>query len=257
MFIRNFILGVKSWRQEKFSDGKNITDNFESWNVTKFSWGIEEELAEIVNGTLQVLYPAGSYSPSKARGGLGFYASPIYLDNSQKVTLQYKVKFSPGFDFVKGGKLPGLYGGSTTCSGGADSEDCFSTRFMWRREGDLEVYGYFPNNQVEGFCDDSDVLCNFDHGHSLGRGVWRFVPGEWVTIAQVITLNTVGSMDGTVAVLVEGEELYRREQLNIRQSQEVVVQGIMFSTFYGGSDSSWAPGNDTWAYFDYFSLVAQ
>ena len=128
---------------------------------------------------------------------------------------------------------------------------------MWRREGDLEVYGYFPNNQVEGFCDDSDVLCNFDHGHSLGRGLWRFVPGEWVTIEQVITLNTVGSMDGSVAVLVEGEELYRREQLNIRQSQEVVVQGIMFSTFYGGSDSSWAPGNDTWAYFDDFSFVAQ
>ena len=65
------ILGVKFWRQEEFSDGKNIRNNFgndycatdcthktfyfkESWNVTKFSWGIEEELAEIVNGTLQV-----------------------------------------------------------------------------------------------------------------------------------------------------------------------------------------------------------
>ena len=167
------------------------------------------------------------------------------------------MKFGPGFDFVKGGKLPGLYGGSTTCSGGADSEDCFSTRFMWRREGDLEVYGYLPDNQVAGFCDDSDILCNFNHGHSLGRGLWRFVADEWVTIAQVVTLNKVGSMDGSIAVLVNGEELYRRDKLNIRQSQEVMVQGIMFSTFYGGSDSSWAPGYNTWAYFDNFSLVAE
>ena len=63
-----------------------------------------------------------------------------------------------------------------------------------------------------------------------------------MTIAQVVTLNQVGSMDGSIAVLVDGEELYRRDKLNIRQSQEVMVQGIMFSTFYGGSDSSWAPG---------------
>ena len=64
-------------------------------------------------------------------------------------------------------------------------------------------------------------------------------------------------MDGSIAVLVDGEELYRRDKLNIRQSQEVMVQGIMFSTFYGGSDSSWAPGYNTWAYFDNFSLVAE
>ena len=59
-----------------------------------------------------------------------------------------QLMFGSEFDFVKGGKLPGLYGGGTSCSGGAESERCFSTRFMWRRDGDGEVYGYLPNQQA-------------------------------------------------------------------------------------------------------------
>ena len=41
----------------------------------------------------------------------------------------------------------------------------------------------------------------------------------------------------------------RREQLNIRQSLEVEVLGIMLFSFYGGSDPTWAPSYDTYAYF--------
>ena len=73
-----------------------------------------------------------------------------------------QIMFGSGFDFVKGGKLPGLFGGGVSCSGGAESEECFSTRFMWRRDGEGEVYGYLPNEQAVGFCEDSDVHCNYD-----------------------------------------------------------------------------------------------
>lgn len=51
----------------------------------------------------------------------------------------YEVAFDAGYDWVKGGKLPGLRGGlnSTGCSGGnaANGQDCFSTRVMWRQNG--------------------------------------------------------------------------------------------------------------------------
>ncbi len=54
----------------------------------------------------------------------------------------YELAFDSGFDWVKGGKLPGLRGGlnSTGCSGGnqADGLSCFSTRLMWRRSGQGE-----------------------------------------------------------------------------------------------------------------------
>ena len=61
--------------------------------------------------------------------------------------LSYEMAFEEGFDWVKGGKLPGLRGGlnSTGCSGGklASGMDCFSARLMWRRNGNGESKGLF------------------------------------------------------------------------------------------------------------------
>jgi hypothetical protein len=56
------------------------------------------------------------------------------------LTFEYKVFFPSDFEWVKGGKLPGLYGGRTGCSGGDAALDCFSTRLMWRAGGAGELY---------------------------------------------------------------------------------------------------------------------
>jgi hypothetical protein len=73
---------------------------------------------ESVN-SLQVLYPKGSIAPrNDPQGGTEFYAQPLDLTAANNVSLQYTVYFPPDFDFVKGGKLPGLYGGHKGCSGG-------------------------------------------------------------------------------------------------------------------------------------------
>ena len=46
-----------------------------------------------------------------------------------KASFYYEVKFSKDFNFVKGGKIPGFYGGKMGCNGGADAakEGCFSS----------------------------------------------------------------------------------------------------------------------------------
>lgn len=90
---------------------------------------------------LQLVYPAYSVNPSsKSPGGAEFYASPLNLSDAKNVTMEYSVYFPVDFDWVKGGKLPGLYGGHTGCSGGAAAEDCFSTRLMWRQGGAGELF---------------------------------------------------------------------------------------------------------------------
>ena len=78
--------------------------------------------------SLKVTYPRGSYSPSHyPRGGADFYSTPSLMEwegerkkrdvdkgmlrGANNVTLEYSVYFPSDFDFVKGGKLPGLYGG--------------------------------------------------------------------------------------------------------------------------------------------------
>jgi hypothetical protein len=87
---------------------------------------------------LQVTYTQGSFS--QGTGGTQFYNLWNTTDGSTFGTmiLSYEVAFDSNFDWVKGGKLPGLRGGlnSTGCSGGdtvPNGKDCFSSRVMWRR----------------------------------------------------------------------------------------------------------------------------
>lgn len=90
---------------------------------------------------MQLLYPAGSSAPStKPQGGADFYAAPLNLRAAQNVTLAYSVFFPADFDWVLAGKLPGIYGGHETCSGGDSALSCFSTRLMWRAGGIGELY---------------------------------------------------------------------------------------------------------------------
>lgn len=89
---------------------------------------------------LQVLYSNGSYSNNN-QGGAQFYSlwnPPIDSGGWKTMMVSYEVAFDNDFDWVKGGKLPGLRGGSLDgCSGGnqADGDNCFSTRIMWREGG--------------------------------------------------------------------------------------------------------------------------
>jgi hypothetical protein len=89
----------------------------------------------------QVLYPQNSINPgTKPFGGAQFYASPLNIADAQAMQFTYSVFFPSDFDWVKAGKLPGLFGGRPSCSGGDAATDCFSTRLMWRQDGMGELY---------------------------------------------------------------------------------------------------------------------
>lgn len=106
---------------------------------------------------LQLFYPKDSINPARwPKGGSEFYAAPLDIRNANNVTLEYKVFFPGDFEWVKGGKLPGLYGGHTRCSGGDPALDCFSTRMMWRAGGAGELYLVMPGPSFQ-----SPVLTGF------------------------------------------------------------------------------------------------
>jgi hypothetical protein len=88
---------------------------------------------------LQVEYAAGSFE-SVDSGGAQLYSLWNSSGNAfQSMLLSYEVAFDFGFDWVKGGKLPGMRGGPdpNNCSGGnqANGTNCFSSRVMWRTNG--------------------------------------------------------------------------------------------------------------------------
>ncbi|EGG05352.1 family 14 polysaccharide lyase [Melampsora larici-populina 98AG31] len=162
-----------------------------------------------VGNVIQVRYPEGSINPANReapQGGMGFYASPLNISHATNVTFSYSVFFPLDFDFVKGGKLPGLYGGKTGCSGGANSDNCFSTRLMFREGGMGELYLYAPKKkQGPNVCKiPPKSYCNAEYGYSIGRGAWKFVPGSWTDVRQDIWLNTDGLPNGGFNVWVNG-----------------------------------------------------
>jgi hypothetical protein len=61
---------------------------------------------------MQAHYPKGSYNfQHSPRGGFSWYGygpAAVDLTTAREVTLAYSVWFESGFDFVLGGKLPGL-----------------------------------------------------------------------------------------------------------------------------------------------------
>ncbi|KAI8967614.1 hypothetical protein BDF20DRAFT_805967, partial [Mycotypha africana] len=209
---------------------------------------------------LRVKYPKGSRNPEvNPIGGLGFKAAPLKLDNKVKtVELQYSVYFPKGFNFVRGsGKLPGLYGGHGECTGGEESKSCFTTRLMWRHKGEGEVYAYLPDSvQRPDLCDNKVNICNPDYGFSLGRGTFKFTTGEWISVRQTLTINTAGKKNGKITLHINGKRVMTEDRLIFRTKNAGYVGGIMFHTFFGGSDSTWESPKTQYSYFKNFSLKA-
>jgi hypothetical protein len=212
----------------------------------KDNTSVESDSASPGGRFLRVRYYKGGASPSASRrdgvreGGaqvLGtFESGPV-----EHVFLRYFVRFPADFDFVKGGKLPGFYGGSQISGGHIpDGTNGFSTRFMWRTGGQGEVYAYLPSSTR--------------FGSSLGRGSWSFARGKWQCIEQELKLNTPGEPNGFVHVWLDGEPVFQTEQLLFRTAASLRVEGVFFSTFFGGGDASWAPPSDTYADFAAFAV---
>ncbi|CAE6517955.1 unnamed protein product [Rhizoctonia solani] len=226
-----------------------VADPFPSASLTKDPDTSASVYAEPV---LQVTYPAGSYS-NHSGGGAQFIQLWNTTSNLQSMILSYEVAFDANFDFVKGGKLPGLRGGPEVlgCSGGKQptGSDCFSTRVMWRTSGNGEVYAYI--RPVNGICDSSLVRCNDDFGISVNRGSFAFQAGTWSRITMLVRLNSPNNVaNGQLQLFYNDLLAISYNDIQYRNSDKInSISGLFFSTFFGGEDSSWASPKEQHTYF--------
>ncbi|KIK67412.1 polysaccharide lyase family 14 protein [Collybiopsis luxurians FD-317 M1] len=235
--------------QDKGEDLAFVTDPFPNSTSTSAN----------SSSVLQVTYPAGSFSHNT--GGAQFENLWNTTDGSsfQSMLLSYDIAFDKGFDWVKGGKLPGLRGGPnvTGCSGGDEPTglDCFSTRIMWRPDGAGEVYAYIPTS--DAFCQETDIICNSDFGVSVSRGSFSFISGGWNSVTLLVQLNNpVTAANGNLQLYFNDLQVISKQNIQFRKGSAVNANGLYFSTFFGGSDDSWATPNTTHTYYRNFQLWA-
>jgi hypothetical protein len=262
--------GKDSWTTSpKSSDALSLSDA--TLNPTKLISALSHSYMSAPDGkeAMRATYPKGSWTFNHSpQGGISFYApgaDSLDFTKAKEVTFGYSVFFQKGFDFNKGGKLPGMYGGNsdaeaTGCSGGRRSTACYSARLMWRTDGAGEMYTYLPDYTVSGFSANKGVCnvkpeseCNPEYGASVGRGSFSFPTGEWTTVSERVRLNDVGKANGELQLWVNGKSVINVDGLILRDSSAGRHRGIQMQTFFGGSTEEWASPKTQSTYFADFS----
>jgi hypothetical protein len=205
-------------------------------------WGVLEDVTVETPAdapgrvVLAVRLPKGSIdhkNPDAPMGGMGFRWKAEIPVTARTACLNYHLKLPDDFQFNKGGKLPGLFGGDGPAGGkDVDGTTGFSARFMWRTNGAGEVYAYIPGKPD-------------NRGLSIDRGAWTFPRGRWVAMQQEIVLNTPGQPDGHLRVWVDGALKLERQDVLFRTVPELGFAGVMADIFYGGKTVEWAAPADT------------
>ncbi|KAG8861227.1 hypothetical protein FRB96_003177 [Tulasnella sp. 330] len=207
--------------------------------------------------------PAGGFSfytpgpPRVVEGSSGRETALVDLTKGTEMTFSYSIYFEVGYAFNLGGKLPGLYGGTTediaaTCSGGRHDPRCFSARLMWRPEGAGELYLYIPpglNSNDEKCGKTANRRCETAYGASVGRGTWTWKTGVWQTVSQRILLNTPGKGDGEAQVYIDGRSVLKVKGITWRSERTSVVRGAQMQIFFGGHEDEWRSPKDQDVHF--------
>lgn len=223
------------------------------WGSPNRSASLNTIMSDLIPNSqaLRVSYPSGGVGPGET--GTQWPTSLEEFDGLEaqydSLYLRYYVKFEEGFDFVKGGKLPGLMGGkdSYSRSGGnqPDGTNGWTMRFMWRSEGRAVVYAYLPEGKYkEGVW-----------GTDIDLGV-NFQTNKWHCVEQFIKVNSPQSEDGLLKVWIDDQLVLNIDDVRYRtvSNDYGSVGGLYMSTFHGGSDATWAPSVNSFAQFDGFAL---
>ncbi|MCK5824878.1 MAG: hypothetical protein KAG96_05665 [Ichthyobacteriaceae bacterium] len=183
-----------------------------------------------------VKYPKGAVGPSTS--GSQFLKD---IKPSNEYYLDYYVKFNEGFDFQRGGKLPGLTHDGSKWTGGTDptNGEGWSARYMWLDDGEMIVYLYYVDMPTK-------------YGEPVRLNT-KFKTEEWYRLTQRIKINTVdsfGNGNGVLQVWVNGVQVVNRDNIRFKIGNTGKIDSFYFSTFHGGSSASWAPDNTSYISFD-------
>lgn len=254
---------------DQYSTDRVYTDDDldADFDTPRFNDGVTEGRVSIVTGSkafggsgsaIAVSYPAGmdGTKDTGAQWQLEFDAE------YEELILSYRVKFENGFDFVRGGKLPGLAGGTApTGSTQADGTNGWTGRLMWRT--DFEGVSGQPEQLVSNAISYAKYTdSGFDGtGRDEDKEYWvesdgsRTVlqSGVWYEITQRVKMNTPNQRDGILQVFLDGELVLDQNDVLFRTVDTFSIDQMYFSTFFGGNED-WRTSKDEIVYFDDFQV---
>lgn len=221
------------------------------WPGCEYEDGVEEGRVTLATRDgvkfLRVAYTPGAIGPDK-NGVSWRWPFAKWQAARESAEFSYSIRFGPKFEWVKGGKLPGLCGGPENVSGGhpATGTNGWSARLMWRAEGRGEVYVYHKNQPAK-------------YGESFAFPTdFRYPTDTPIRSRLRVTMNQPGKRDGTLRVWIAAgapeQLMVERTDLEWRTVGSFGVDSLYFETFYGGNESDWAPSHPGSAEFGEFRI---
>lgn len=223
------------------------------WNNPPRIMGSEEGRCSIVKlndkKVLRVKFPKGTIQLEKSGAQW-----KLKFKDEEEIYIQYKIFFPKGFNFVRGGKLPGLHGGSSP-TGGNNSSEGFSARIMWRTLGFannttkdpykayLCQYIYYPKK-------DSNWGKDFDWKYKNKRVYIK--TGTWHTIKTRIKLNK--SSKDLIESWFDGKKVLSLKLILRTKDYFYGIDSFNFVAMFGGNDKTWETKKTEYIYFDDFMI---
>jgi len=224
-------------------------DYFRDWNCPK--WGMGLNNLAIVNGKQSRSGQDQALRVTLKRGLSGCMTQDSCINWKPKMGAEldsmfysFWFKFSRHFDFVRGGKLPGIGSDEARSGGGkANGNNGWSVRMMWDNKGQLGQYVYHMDQP----------------GHYGEFMAWDTPPlerGKWYKVKTYVRLNSPGKRDGRVRTWLNGQAVLDQREMRFRYGDNLKIERFLFSVFYGGSGAEWAPSHHQHLYLDDFTLSA-
>ncbi len=170
---------------------------------------------------------ADDRNEDNGREGVGFSWLPRALTPVNAACLSYSIYLPAGFQFVGGGRLPGLMGTSALVTGSGDGategSSPFSMRLQWKENGSGEVLAQLQQT---------------GEGRSLGGRKSGFVypRGKWAQLEQEVVLNAAGKSNGIVRVWVDGTLRYEKTDVVFNQAGKSKLTGVYAEVVPTGKD---------------------
>jgi|GEM_PF-1106769 len=215
--------------------------------------------------------------PKKMSGttGTGAEWQIKFPKGHKELYLAYRIKFGTSkrgsFEFVDGGKIPGFIGGNNGrghfgIGGGTrpTGYNGWSARGMWRKEARLMQYLYYVDTSCKSKCNTSGAKYYGDSGpyrYSPTQDV-KVVPGKWGLIEHRVRINTPetsyragnGKKDGIMEAWWNGKKVLSMRNIRWVHDKRIMIEGLYFALFYGGSGPSYSPPRDEYIFIDDFII---
>ena len=226
-----------------------VSDLETEWNSPEWESGVSDGRVKIRTGyqafgnsgaCLEVKSPKKTFGPGRS----GAQWQMMLDDSYEEVLLSYHVKFKRRFDFVRGGKLPGLAGGTApTGNAPADGTNGWAGRMMWRTffEGEpgkpkqktsqlISYAKYYQSGpDHEGRIEDETFFTE-------GNGNFITIESNvWYQVSQRIKMNDPASSNGVLQIWLDGNLVVDRQDVRFRTTPDLGIDQLYFSTFFGGS----------------------